>query len=62
VVKGVQQVMENKEVVMQALEQVQGPQEQLQGVLEDQSPPHDLETHQNSTCHQNQSHGGSRAC
>jgi hypothetical protein len=32
------QAMEDKEVVMQALEQVQGLQERLQGVLEDQSP------------------------
>jgi hypothetical protein len=53
--------MENEEVVMQMLEQVQELQERLQEVLEDQSPPHDPETH-----HQNQSHQSmvqcSRAC
>jgi hypothetical protein len=54
--------MDDEGVVMQSLEQVQGLQEQLQEVLEDQYPPHDPETHQNSTHHQNQSHGGSRAC
>jgi hypothetical protein len=31
--------MEDEEVVMQMLEQVQGLQERLQEVLEDQSPP-----------------------
>jgi hypothetical protein len=60
------QAMENKEVVMQTLEQVQELQERLQEVLEDQFPPHDPETHQNSTHHQNQSHqsvvGHSRTC
>jgi hypothetical protein len=55
-------VMGNQKVVMQALGQVQELQEQLKEVLEDQSPPHDPETHQNSTHHLNQSHGGSRAC
>jgi hypothetical protein len=40
----VQQAMEDDEVVMQALGQVQGLQERLQEVLEDQSPPHDPET------------------
>jgi hypothetical protein len=50
------QAMEDEEVVMQALGQVQELQERLQEVLEDQSPPHDPETHQNSTHHQNQSH------
>ena len=52
--------------VMQALGQVQELQQGQQDVLEDQSPPHDPENHQNWTHHQNQSHqslvGGSRAC
>jgi hypothetical protein len=43
--------MENEEVVMQALGQEQELQERLQEVLEDQSPPHDPETHQNLTHH-----------
>ena len=48
--------MGNEGESQEELEQMQDLQHQLQDVLEGQSPPHNPETHQNSTDHQIQSH------